>query len=93
VKGVATDARDIAADLREKGRTGSADLLDDLTSRMEDVGAYLERVDLDELVADMRDFGRRRPGVLVAGAAVVGVAAGRVLRASEPEGAGGRSRD
>jgi hypothetical protein len=93
VKGAAADARDIAKDLREKGRTGSADLLDDLTSRMEDAGAYLERVDMDELIADMRDFGRRRPGVLVAGAAVVGVAAGRVLKASEPTGAGAPSRD
>ncbi len=91
VGGAASDAREIAEGLREKGRTGPAELLEEVASRMDDVGGYLKRVDMDQLLSDIRGFGQRRPGVLVAGAAVVGIAAGRVLKASDPASDGGAS--
>lgn len=91
VGGAASDAREIAEELRRKGRTGSAELLEEVAARMEDVGDYLQRVDMEALLADIRGFGRRRPGMLVAGAAVAGIAAGRILKASEPASTGGSS--
>lgn len=78
----AGDARDIARQLRDKDRETPARLADEIAERIEGLSAYLTRTDTDRIIADARDFARRRPLAVVATAAVVGVVAGRVIRAA-----------
>lgn len=52
------------------------------------VAAEIEERGLEGLAADVTDFARRRPGVFLAGAAVVGLGVGRLIRSgavSSPE--------
>jgi hypothetical protein len=80
----AEDARDIAEHLRGRGREAPAKLADQAADRMERFARYLQDADADRIMSDVRRVGRERPGALVAGAAVVGVLIGRVVKASEP---------
>ena len=85
----AGDVRDIAQGLRDKGRDGPARLADDAAERIERFAAYLRESDTDRILEDVRSFSRRQPAVVVAGAAVIGIMAGRLLKASEPNGRSG----
>jgi hypothetical protein len=85
----ATDVRDIAQSLRDKGRDGPARLADDAAERIERFAAYLREADTDRIIGDARSFSRRQPALVVAGAAVIGIMAGRLLKASEPSGHNG----
>ena len=87
----AGDVRDIAQGLRDKGRDGPARLADDAADRIERFAAYLRDADTDRILGDVRGLSRRQPAAVVAGAAVIGIVAGRLLKASEPSGRSGRS--
>jgi hypothetical protein len=52
----------------------------DAASRVSDVAERLERRGYDGMLEDVADFGRRRPGVFLASAGLLGFAVGRVLR-------------
>jgi hypothetical protein len=80
----AEDARDIAQTLRGKGRDAPARLADQAADRLEDFARYLRDADADRIMSDVRRVGREQPAAVVAGAAVVGVLIGRVVKASEP---------
>jgi hypothetical protein len=82
----AEDARDIAQHLRGKGRDAPARLADQAADRMDDFARYLRDADADRIMGDIRRVSREQPAALVAGAAVVGVLIGRVVKASEPTG-------
>jgi hypothetical protein len=84
VVGIAADVRDVAGDLRARGKDQPARLAEDAARRIERFGDYLRESDTDRILADARDLGRRQPALVVAGAAVIGIAAGRLVRASEP---------
>lgn len=84
VVGIAGDVRDVAGDLRARGKDQPARLAEDAARRIERFGDYLRESDTDRILADARDLGRRQPALIVAGAAVIGIAAGRLVRASEP---------
>ena len=47
---------------------------------LDDRASYIEERGLEGLATDVVDFARRRPGVFLAGAAVVGFGVGRLLR-------------
>lgn len=64
-----TDQPGIASELVGQART-----------RVEDVADWLERRQPGDLVDELRNFARRRPGVFLLGAAVAGVAVGRLTR-------------
>ena len=91
VGSAAGDVRDIAQGLRDKGRDGPARLADDAAERIERFAAYLRDADTDRILEDVRGLSRRQPAAVVAGAAVIGIVAGRLLKASEPSGRGGGS--
>ncbi len=67
------------------GRPAEAGMAGDYARRLGDrVTAVAERMEdggVDGMLQDVRRFARRRPGTFLLGAAVVGFAAGRVLRA------------
>jgi hypothetical protein len=87
--GTASDLRDVAAGLREKGNESAARIADQAAGPMDRVGDYLSRADLDTFGADVRSFAARRPAVVAVGAVAVGVVAGRLLKASAPAANGG----
>jgi broad specificity phosphatase PhoE len=91
VGSAAGDVRDIAQGLRDKGRDGPARVADDAAERIERFAAYLRDADTDRILADVRSLSRRQPAAVVAGAAVIGIVAGRLLKASEPSDRSGRS--
>src|SRR5688572_26284586 len=80
----AEDARDIAEHLRGRGREAPARIADQAADRMERFARYRQEADADRIMSDVRRVGRERPGAVVAGAAVVGVLIGRVVKASDP---------
>ena len=80
----AEDARDVAQTLRDKGREAPARFADQAADRMEEFARYLREADADRIMSDIKRVGRQQPAALVAGAAVVGVLIGRVVKASEP---------
>jgi ElaB/YqjD/DUF883 family membrane-anchored ribosome-binding protein len=82
VSSVADALRRTSDQLREDGKEQPAKLLEQGAARAEQLGGYLQRIDSDTLVRDVESFGRRRPWAMAAGAAVVGFAASRFLRAS-----------
>jgi ElaB/YqjD/DUF883 family membrane-anchored ribosome-binding protein len=84
VASAADDVRDVAEHLRQRGKEQPARLADDAAERIERFAEYLRDADTDTIIADVRDFGRRQPAVVIAAAAVVGIVAGRLLKASDP---------
>ena len=84
----ADDVRDVAQHLRERGREQPARLADEAAERIERFARYLHDSDTDTIIADVRDFGRRQPAAVIAAAAVVGIVAGRLMKASEPSEGG-----
>ena len=88
VGAAAEDARDVAQTLRGKGREAPARFADQAADRMEEFARYLREADADRIMSDIRRVGREQPAAIVAGAAVVGVLIGRVVKASEPSDRG-----
>jgi hypothetical protein len=82
----ASEIHDVASRLREEDHETAADLADELAGRIERFGIYLRETAPERLVNDARDFARRRPAAVAAGAAVVGIAAGRLIKAMSEEG-------
>jgi hypothetical protein len=63
------------------GQSGIAtDLASQFSSKVQDVAGFLENRQPGELVDELRQMARRRPGAFLLGAAVAGVLAGRVTR-------------
>src|SRR3954470_1121204 len=60
----------------------------DAASRIGDVAQRLESRGYDGLVDDVSAFARRRPGVFLAGAGLLGFAIGRVIRSGGASGSG-----
>lgn len=85
VAAAAGDVRGVAEHLRGTGREGPAKVADEAAERIERFAAYLRETDTATILADARDLGRRQPAVIVAGAAVVGILAGRLMKATDPD--------
>jgi hypothetical protein len=88
----ADDVRGVAEHLRGRGREGPARVADEAAERIERFAAYLRDADPETMLADARDLGRRQPAVIVAGAAVAGIVAGRIIKASGPRSGSGVGR-
>jgi hypothetical protein len=79
----------VAQALRSGGeqlRTGedapAAELVDSLARHAENVGGYLRSADPERLLGDVEEFARRRPWLMAGCAALAGLAASRVMKAS-----------
>ncbi len=59
----------------------AADLVQQLAQRTESVAQWLEQREPADILEDVKNFARRRPGVFIAAAAVAGVVAGRLTKA------------
>lgn len=66
---------------RRGGRSGVAgDIVQQASSRAHDVASWLERREPADLLQEVQDFTRRRPGAFLLGAAFAGLAVGRLTR-------------
>ena len=69
-------------DLRTDGKGASADVVEVLARRADDLGAYLQSTNADRILDDIESFARRRPWLTAGAAAVAGFVASRVVKAS-----------
>ena len=69
-------------ELRTDGKGASADVVDMLARRADDLGAYLQSTDAERILDDVERFARRRPWLTAGAAAVAGFVASRVVKAS-----------
>ena len=66
----------------ERGESQSTKLSNSVAERLEQAGAYLERTQGSQLLDDAEEFARRRPWLVAGAAAVAGLMASRLLKAS-----------
>lgn len=72
------------------GRSGLAtDLARQVASRSRDLSNRLDGREPQDMVEDVRDFARRKPGVFLLGAVAAGVLAGRMTRGAKSAQSGG----
>ena len=78
LRAVADELHEMAA----KGGQGgvATEVAQQAAERIGGTASWLEQREPSDLLQAVRDFARRRPGVFLAGAAVVGLAAGRLTR-------------
>jgi ElaB/YqjD/DUF883 family membrane-anchored ribosome-binding protein len=69
-------------ELRTDGKGASADVVEVLARRADDLGAYLQSTNADRILDDIESFARRRPWLTAGAAAVAGFVASRVVKAS-----------
>jgi len=82
VAGTAEDLRSVGEELRKRGKDAPAKIADQAAEQTDRLGIYLRESDMDKMLADAEEFGRRQPLAFLAGGLVVGVAAARFLKAS-----------
>lgn len=87
---------DVAGSLRKVGETlrdsdkqnplidSAVKYGDRLAQRVEQISGYLEQKDLPEILRDTERFARRNPAIFVGGAFLLGFAAARFLKSSNP---------
>ena len=78
---------DDLSEMVDRGGTSgmAADLAREVADRARSLGSTLESREPTQLLDDVRDFARRRPGTFLLGALAAGVVAGRVLRGAKDE--------
>lgn len=82
---VASALRTLADELRGMAKKGgqsgiAGDLVREASDRAHGAAAWLERREPSNLLEEVRDFARQRPGTFLLGAALTGVVAGRLTR-------------
>jgi hypothetical protein len=91
VNGTAGDLKTVAQTLREQGSEQPAKLAEQAAEKAERLGGYLEESDAERILGDVEDYARRQPWVVGLGAAAVGFAAARFMKASSSQRYQGRS--
>lgn len=82
VRSQASDLRSVAEQLRQQGKDQPAKVADQAADRIERAGSWLEQADADRILHDIEDFARRQPWAVALGAAALGFAGARFLKAS-----------
>lgn len=73
-------------ELAQNDQSPASRLVQRAADGLEDFSRGLEGKHPGDLLNDVRDFGRRNPMAFIGGAVLLGLALGRFVRASEPEG-------
>lgn len=88
IRGVAQAFHGMGDDLRRNQEGPIAEYASHLghsmAGKVEEAAKYLERHDLQDIVADAQAFGRRSPAVFLGGAFLLGFAISRFLKSSRP---------
>jgi ElaB/YqjD/DUF883 family membrane-anchored ribosome-binding protein len=82
------DALDgVAEELRRQGKDGPATIADQAGERVKSVASYLEQADGESIVAAASKLAHENPAAAAAAGAAAGFVAGRVIKASQSDGA------
>jgi hypothetical protein len=81
--------------MADKGGQGgtATDLARQAADRLHSAAAWLEKREPADLLSEVRNFARRRPGAFLLGAAVAGLAAGRITRGLASRDSGQQNAD
>lgn len=82
VQAVAQALRSGGQQLRTESESSAANLVDNLAKHADQLGEYLRTADPDRMLGDVEDFARRRPWLVAGCAALAGLAASRMMKAS-----------
>jgi hypothetical protein len=77
--------RESAQQLRNQGQGQVGDYAERAADQVERFSTYLRHTEVDEIMDEVRGFGRRRPGLFLGGAAAIGFFATRFLKSSTEE--------
>ena len=84
VRSLATDLQGMAEGKASQGPAG--DLVKQLAGKGHDLAGYLESADLDTILDDVRSLARRKPGLFLGGAGVVGFVVARLAKGAKQAG-------
>lgn len=79
-------------ELGQHDQTAAARLVHEAANGLENLSRSLSQQNLSEMVDSMREFGRRNPAAFAGGAALAGLALGRLARSSRHRGDGRQTR-
>lgn len=82
---VAQALRQTGQHLREQDQGLAGDYTDQAAERIEQFAGYLRRRDLNRLIGDAEDLGRRQPALFLGGAFALGLLGARFLKSSTPQ--------
>ena len=87
--------RTTAQQLQGEGQSQASRYVDMFAEQLESISGQLRHKNMDTLIRDAEDFGRRSPGVFLAGSVVAGFLLSRFLKSSaeRPRGQSGMSQD
>lgn len=85
VHSTAEDLRSVSDTLRERGRAGAAQALEQMAGQADHFSSYLRSSDVDKVYDDFRNLARRQPWAIALGGIAVGLLAARVIRAAGSE--------
>jgi ElaB/YqjD/DUF883 family membrane-anchored ribosome-binding protein len=85
--------RRVGDQLRQEGKTGTAQYAERAAQPVERLGRYLTEADGDRLLRDAEEFARRRPWVAVMGGATLGFLVARFIKASNTGHAAAEQND
>lgn len=77
--------------LAEQEQGTASKLLEDTAAGIERLASSLRDKSLEEVIGEIRTFGRDNPGALIAGSALAGLALGRLVRTTSLARPGGRT--
>ncbi len=86
---IQTALRETAQQLRKQGQEPVAQYADKASDGVERVSGYLRETDVDEMMDEVRGFGRSRPALFLGGAVALGFLGARFLKSSSQEAASG----
>ena len=81
--------RETAQQLRNQGQGQVGDYAEKAADQVERFSTYLRQTEVDEIMEEVRGFGRRRPGLFLGSAAAIGFFATRFLKSSSEEASSG----
>jgi len=90
---IQTALRETAQQLRKQGQGPVAGYADGAAERVERFSEYLRETQVDEIADQARDFARRRPGLFLGSAALLGFLGTRFLKSSSEEASAGGYSD
>jgi hypothetical protein len=83
--GIAQALRQTGQQMQEGEQAAIAQYAQQAADKIEQFSAQLQTKDVDQLLADVEGFARRRPEVFLGGALLLGFAAARFLKSSAPK--------
>ena len=83
--GLAQAIRQTSSQLREQNQGAFANYSHQVANQIDNVSAYLQERDMNDLIVETENFARRQPELFIGGAFTLGLLVARFLKSSNPE--------